>query len=352
MKQFKKRLFALLCVCMLTVAAIPLHAEEVTEEAVSTTDLYGGLDPESVVLTVGEDKVPLKKAYFLVKFQQSIVQDMQKSVYGATWYRLQIYEGDRSFQDNMKESIMNLLVRMSLARQHYEEYGIRISKDEKKKIEETVDTFFASNSDKTIEAMMADEETLTEILTDYTLLCKLIAKLTKNVKVEYGEAKSYAYVYGSFGDDAGLDLDEVSEETESLIEAFNNMRSRAVSSGDLKTTAANAGYGTAIHTYFIEDENDELAEFNRIVDGLDKGEISEVVYVGDNQGVFIGCQQELDKDSLADAKSSLYTSEQVKVLRKQMTDWMEEAKVVIDETIWSQVTLAKAISAYRQQVTE
>lgn len=328
-------------------------AAQVTESAgnaVQTEDLYNGLDPEAVVLTVGEEEVPLKKAYFLMKFQQAIVQDMQKSVYGSQWYSLPIYEGDRSFQDNMKDSIMNLLTRMSLARQYQKESGVTISKKEQENIQKAVNAFLASNSEEALAAMMADEALVTEILEDYTILSKVITAVTKDVQAEYGEARTYSYVYGSFGDDAGVkDLNDVSEETETLLEAFNNIYKSVSGGADFDTAAAEQGYPTAIHTYFAGDDEDTLAELNAIMDGKAAGEVSEVVYVGDNAGAFIGCMQEVDADSLEDAKASYLLSEKLKEWKATMGQWLSEKKVDINETLWSQVTMEKSITTYKVQ---
>lgn len=343
MKHIWKKLIALLGAIILLAASVTVQAEE---------DLYDGLDPESIVLTVGKDEIPLKKAYFLVKFQQAIVQDMQKSVYGPNWYNLHIYEGDRSFQENMKESIVNLLVRMSLARQNQKELGIKLSDSEKAAIDEAVELFMASNSQEALDAMMADEAVVRQVLEDYTILSKTLAKLTKDVEVEYGEAKTYSYVYGSFGEDAGTtDLNDVSEDTENVIESFNNVYKTASSGTDFDTAAAQYGYPTALHTYFEGDQRDALAEFNAAMNGLEIGEVSEVVYVGDNQGVFIGCRQEVDEDSLEDAKQSLLKSEQLKELAKSIDVWIEESKPAVDEDIWSQVTMKKPLSAYVAETT-
>lgn len=345
---------AVLCIMPTVVRAA--EAEDVSSASVSgqekQTERADGLNPESIVLTVGEDEVPLKKAYFLVKFQQAIVQDMQKSIYGSQWYNLPIYEGDRSFQDNMKDSIMNLLVRMSLARQNQEALGIRLSEEEQKHIKEAVDNFMASNSEEARKAMMADEEVVTEILEDYTILSKAITAVTQDVEAEYTTARTYSYVYASFGEDAGTeDLNDVSEETETMLEAFHNIRKAVAGGTDFDTAAAEQGYPTAIHTYFEGDTRDALAEFNEAMDGKGSGEVSDIVYVGENAGAFIGCMQELDEDSLADAKSSFLLSEQLKELKRVVRQWLEKAPAKTDANIWNRVTMEKSISAYRTDTT-
>lgn len=369
MRNTLKKIVALLGAVVLLATSVTVHAEETTEAGVPMTiedevkedilvtfipaqeDLYNGLDPESIVLTVGEDKIPLKKAYFLVKFQQAIMQEMLLLTYGSGWYSLPLEDGG-SIQEEAKESIMNLLIRMSLAKQNQKELGVSLSKSDKENIKEAVDLFMASNSDEALAAMMADEALVTEILEDYTILSKVITAVTKDVQVEYGEAKTYSYVYGSFGEDAGTtDLNDVSSETESMMEAFNNIYRAASSGTDFDTAAAEQGYPTALHTYFVGDERDALAEFNKAMDGKQLGEISNITYVGDNMGMFIGCMQEVDEDSLADAKASYRVSEQLKVLKKEVKEWLSHKEAVIKEDIWSQVTMEKSIGIYKAAVT-
>lgn len=333
-------------------AQVAEQADKQTEEPSQTVkstgeEPYGGLDPDTVILKVGRDEILLRKAYFLLKFQQAIVQDMQKSVYGSLWYQLPLYEGDRSFQDNMKESIINLLVCMSLAKQHQKEYQVTVSKSEKEKIDQAVQLYLDSNSQEALEAMMADWETVTEVLTDYTILSKVIDRMTKDVSVEYGQAKTYSYIYASLGEDGGLPLDDVSESTETLIENFNTIHKEVSSGRSFENVAAEKGYPVAMHTYFPDDDRDQLQEFNQAMDGLETGETSQVTYIGNGVGVFIGCMQELDQDSLEQAKRDRRKNEQKTVLHNTMLAWQEEAKPIIDQDVWHQVTMVKEITVYR-----
>lgn len=336
------------CICAIVLAlgqTVSVCAEEsVSAQSVEESDVWDGLNPDDTVLVVGDEKVPLRKAYFLLKFQQSIVQSMQKGMYGDNWYSLPLYEGDRSFQDNMKDSIRNLLVRMSLARQHMDEYGVSISKDEQSRIDEAVDKFFAANSDEAAHVMMADRETVEEILTDYTILAKVIAAVTKDAKAEYGKAKTYSYIYGTITkSESVLERDESSE---SMIEAFGAIRDSVNAGEDFDTAAAEKGYPSAMHTYFIEDDSDKLAELNEVMDELDEGQVSDIVYTKSGSGVFVGYREELDEDSLEEAKASLLLNEKKKLLRKEVQGWMKKTKSTKSDELWEQMTLRRPLAAY------
>ena len=87
------------------------------------------------------------------------------------------------------------------------------------------------------------------------------------------------------------------------------------------------------------------------MNGLAIGETSQVTYVGDHMGLFIGCMQELDLDSLNEAKEDLKRNEQQKVLRKTMLRWQEELSVEIQD-IWNEVTMEQAITVYRNDQAE
>lgn len=355
-KKWMQRCMALACALVLSFGVMTdAGAEETSADAVSAEDgqseLWDGMNPEDTVLTVAGEEIPLKKAYFLLKFQQSIVESMQKGMYGANWYSLPIYEGDRSFQDNMKDSIVNLLTRMTLARQHMDEYGVSVSNEEQKKIDAAVEQFFASNSEEALEAMMADEETVAQILTDYTILSKVITKITENTKVDYGEAKTYSYIYGSI-QSSGSVLEDVDEDTETMIEDFKSIRDSVKAGGDFDSTAAAKGYPSAMHTYFIEDDSDKLAELNEVMEGLEEGQVSDVVYTNGSSGVFVGYREPLDEESLEDAKASLLLNEQAKVLRRKISEWLEQTKSVVEQEVWSQVSMKRPLKAYMATSSE
>lgn len=342
------------CVCaMLLITGTGMWeacAQEASDTAVSAQDglaeVWDGLNPEDTVLIAGKEEVSLRKAYFLVKFQQSIVHSMQKSMYGSEWYSLPIYEGDRSFQDNIKDGTINLLERMSLARAHMEELGVTVSKEEQQKIDDAVELFFQSNSEEALEAMMADQETVTEILQDYLILSKVITKLTKDTKVDYKNARTYSYIYGAFQESVDSALQELDEDSESMLEDFRSIRQAVQSGTDFDTAAAQKGYPSALHTYYIEDDGDKLAEFNEVMQELKEGEVSKVTVTKSRSGIFLGCVQKLDEEGLEDARASLLKTQQAKELRARMNEWMETMPMQVDDAVWNEVTLKRAITAY------
>lgn len=305
-------------------------------------ELYDGLDPDEVILTVGKDAVPLRKAYFLLKFQQAVVE----SVYGSNWSAYLGGDEIEDFQKDMKDSIMNLLIRMSLARQYQEEYDIALTKEEQADINQTVDAFMKSNSDEAQQAMMADEAILTEILEDYTLLSKMTGAVTGSTSVEYGNAKTYAYIYASLGENAGSLLEDTDESTEKTLANFASVYNRVSSGEDFYTVAAELGYPAALHTYFAEDDGDAMQEMNQIMDSIKTGEISKVEHVGDDRGVFIGYAVQDDEDSLNSAKEDYLKREKSRVLKEQMQKWMKENEPVVNQELWDQVNLERSIKAY------
>lgn len=328
-----------------------VRAEETSDASVSAEDgqkdAWDGLNPDDTILIVGEDEVPLRKAYFLVKFQQAVVQTMQEAAYGSEWYSLPIYEGDRSFQDNMKESVMKLLVRMSLAKSHMDELGIRVSEEEKKKIDETVQLFLDSNSDKALEALMADRDTVTEVLTDYLILSKTITKMTQSVEADYGEPKTYSYIYGSFNGTVDSVVEQLDEASESLIEDLRAIRDAVIAGTDFDTAAAERGKPVAMHTYYAGNDKDELAEMNEVMQELEIGQVSAVTMTKSKSGVFLGCPREVDEGGLAEAKASFLKTVQAKELHKRMSEWVDEAQAQIQEDLWDKVTMENKIATYR-----
>lgn len=344
-KNILKKIAAGIGILTLLSGALPVYADDSASGAAAQAQ-NDVLDPESTVLVVGKDKVPLKKAYFILRYEQSVMQDMLSGVYGAGWYEMEVEDG-RTFEDEMKDGVMNLLVRMSLTKQNQKELGIRISQDEKKAIEAAAEEFMNSNSDKALEAMMADRELVEEILTDYTLLSKMTLTVTKDTKVKYGKAKTYSYIYGSFSENALSAQNEMEEEDETMIETFRSIRQSAVTDSDFSTAAANNGYRVAMHTYFAGNDKDALAEFNQVMDGLEPGEMSEVTTVGDNQGVFLGCMEaEVDEKSLEEAKQNFLKNSQVKDLIKKMTAWAEKTAPEVQGSVWAPVNLSEPLSAY------
>ena len=133
------------------------------------------LDPDQIVATVGEDTVTLGTANFFARLQQASYETYYAGMMGTTGEEMwnQSDESGVSYQDSVKEGLMDNLTTMYVLRQHADEYGVSVTDEEKESIEKAAKDFIASNDEETLDQLTADETTVKELLELMTIQAKM-----------------------------------------------------------------------------------------------------------------------------------------------------------------------------------
>ena len=133
------------------------------------------LDPDQVVATVGDESITLGTANFFARLQQASYETYYAGMMGTTGEEMwnQIDESGVSYQDGVKDGLMDNLTTMYVLRQHADEYGVSVTDDEKNAIEKAAKEFLESNSEEVLNEVSADEETIKELLELMTIQFKM-----------------------------------------------------------------------------------------------------------------------------------------------------------------------------------
>ena len=222
MKKAKRWLACVLCLMM---AAAMLTGCNGSKESKKNSDL----DPKAVVLTVGEEKVPLQVAYFVLKWQQASYQSMATAVYGEEWYNQDLEGNGETFLDYIKSTVMDSLTDMYLCRQQAESLGVALSEEEQKNIDDAVKGYMKANSKDAQEAMMADEATVRTVLENYTLYSKVYNQVVKDADTSVSEEEArqgtYSWIYQDFTttDEEGNQTEYTDAQKEKYYQTFENI---------------------------------------------------------------------------------------------------------------------------------
>lgn len=348
---------ALVCTCaMLGVAACGCGSEAPMEEY-----------RDKVVMTVGDQEVPFSEAYFLVKWQQANYQNIiaYNGSYGDDWYAQDIFGTGESFQDYFKDYYQELLTRICVARDKFEEYGMTISDDEKGVIDQYVNQFLGENSEDALNAMLADEDTVRQVLTDYRILERVAAKEVENVDQEVSQeelreaayTRTYDYIYVSFEtkDEEGKSTLLTAAEQEDYMNQLGIIRAQTIEKGDFDQAAKDAGQTVSSHTYHPGDDEskDTLHEINDYMDTLELGAVSDVIPL-DDTGVILAYMasdntSELeDEEVLSKAKDTVIAKRKLETFQNAVKEWRAEYKdkgIKVDEDLWGKITMEEPLAA-------
>ena len=153
------------------------------------------------VAKMGDAEITLGEAEFMLRYNQAKTQGYLGALFGegSNVFQQDLTGSGQAYGVTMKESVMNDLKDMILMEQHMSDYNVELTDEEKAAIEETAKEFLAENSKDVLKALAATEETVTRVLTLYTIQSKMQTAIEADVDTEVSDdeaaQKSIQYVY-------------------------------------------------------------------------------------------------------------------------------------------------------------
>ena len=136
-----------------------------------------GINTGATAASMKNQTVTMGMANFTCRYQQANVEDYYKSMMGAKssselWSK-DLYGNGTTMEDTMKDSVMEQLHEMYTLQAHMKDYDVSVTKDEKAAIKRAAQQFISDNSSEALKEMTADEDTVEELLTLYTIRSKM-----------------------------------------------------------------------------------------------------------------------------------------------------------------------------------
>ncbi len=341
MKRTKRLLAILLCLTMTAALSAGCGKKNTNAE----------FDPEAVVMTVGGEQVPLKEAYFMLKWQQASYQTMASNFYGEEWYNQDLEGNGETFLDYIKSTVMETLEDMYLCRQNAEANNVTLTEEEQQKISDTAKTFMNANSKDAQDAMMASEETVRRVLENYTYYNKVYNEIVKDadtsVSEEEARQRTYSYIYQDLvsTDADGNQTEMTDAEKQQYYTKFAEIANAAKDSGDFDKAAEDGGYQVSQHPYTAADyEDDSFKDINGVADDMKVGDVSDLIPV--DGGLFlIHLDSDNDEERTEAMRESMASQKQSEYFENWLSPIRDAAKTEIDEDLWGEIGFEKALAS-------
>ncbi len=195
---------------------------------------------DEVVAKMGDTRLTLGEANFMLRYSQAQTQSYLGAMFGegTNVFQQDLTGSGQAYGETVKESVLNDLKDMTILEQHMSDYNVELTDEDKAAIEEAAKQFIADNSKDVLKEMSATEETVSRILTLYTIQSKMETAIEADVDTEVSDEeaaqKTIQYAY--------FTIPETESETEDTTEA--------ASEGESETTTEAAS----------EDESETVAE--------------------------------------------------------------------------------------------
>ncbi|HJA44284.1 MAG TPA: peptidyl-prolyl cis-trans isomerase [Candidatus Dorea stercoravium] len=300
----------------------------------------GSLEDSDVVATVNDTDITAGVANFYARYTQAQYETYYAGYMGDDMWSGEGEEGE-TYQDTVKDSILESLENMYLMEEHMDEYEVSLSDEEKNSIKEAASQFDESNGLAEKEKVSGTTDTVERILELLTIQKKvqdaIEAGADTEVSDEEAAQKSMQYVVFPFSttDEEGNSVDLTDEEKEALRATAESFAAGAAGAADFAAYATEQGQTSQDATF--DGETSTLpAQLVEAADALDEGGTTGLVQ-GDNGYYVARVTSLLDREATDAKKQEIVSQRQQELLNDTVDGWREDADIEVHERVWDKI---------------
>ena len=300
----------------------------------------GSLEDSDVVATVNDTDITAGVANFYARYTQAQYETYYAGYIGDDMWSGEGEEGE-TYQDTVKDSILESLENMYLMEEHMDEYEVSLSDEEKNSIKEAASQFDESNGLAEKEKVSGTTDTVERILELLTIQKKvqdaIEAGADTEVSDEEAAQKSMQYVVFPFSttDEEGNSVDLTDEEKEALRATAESFAAGAAGAADFAAYATEQGQTSQDATF--DGETSTLpAQLVEAADALDEGGTTGLVQ-GDNGYYVARVTSLLDREATDAKKQEIVSQRQQELLNDTVDGWREDADIEVHERVWDKI---------------
>ena len=362
---------------------------------------------DDVVAKLGDTELTLGEANFMFRYSQARTQSYLGAMFGegANVFQQDLTGSGQVYGETVKESVLDNLKNMTILEQHMSDYNVELTEEDKAAIEEATKQFMADNSKDVLKEMSATAETVSRVLTLYTIQSKMETAIEADVDTEVSDdeaaQKTIQYAYFTIPETES-ESEETTEaesaaEAETAAETETEMASEAESVSEAETVSEDASEEATEET--TESETEESAEkketretaqgiidavnggqtledavkavdenksvttysygsdettlnenLKNAADALSDGEVAAEPVEGENGYYVVQMVSTFDRDATDQKKEEIIKNRKSELYNNKLTEWDTES-FEINEKVWATVTY-EDIFTMKQEETE
>ena len=249
---------------------------------------------------------------------------------------------DQTYEESVKDSLMENLENMYLISQHAADYEVSLTKEEEDAISEAAAQFDEDNTDEAKEIVSGYRKDIEEFLRLATIQTKMDSKMREgvdeNVSDEEAAQKAMKYVFFSYTttDDSGNSTELTDDEKADLKTNAQTLADRVNAGEDISTVAEELGQ-TAYDLTFDSESTSPNEDLIAAADALKtEGAVTDVIETDD--GLYVGqLTSLLDRDATDQKKESIIEERRQDQYDSLLEQWKDDTDIEVDEKVWNKV---------------
>lgn len=327
-------------------AAIAAAAGALT--AMMVTGCSGTLDPDAVVMTIGDEEVTLGVANFYARMTQAQYETYYLSMMSSNGMAMtaedmwnQEYDG-KTTEESTKESLLESLQNMYLISQHAEEYNVSLTDEEEKAISEAAEQFDADNTEEakdTVSGYKKDIEKYLELTTIQTKMDSVMKEgVDEEVSDEEAAQKAMNYVFFSYTttDDSGTTL-ALSDDQKTALKTTAEDLAERVKNGEKMEDVAEESSATVQEATFDAETATYDADLIAAADALKEvGDVTDVIET--DNGLYVAqLTSLLDRDATDTKKQEIVEERKQEQYNSLLEEWKDATEIDVNEKVWDKI---------------
>ena len=244
----------------------------------------GSLKDDAVVVKAGDEEITAGVANFYARYAQAQYETYFASYFGGDDMWTKNASDGKTYEESIKETLLDDLKNMALLEKHMKDYDVKLTKADKKAIDDAAEEFDKANSQKKKDKVSGSEENVKRVMTLMVIEQKMRSAIVTeaNVNVTDEEAVQKHMQYVEFDYTTSSDSSDSSDTTVSDDEKKQVKEKAAVFAEGAKTAEDFASYATeqgteAKDATFDSDSVSPSKEVVKAADKLGEGELTGVV---------------------------------------------------------------------------
>lgn len=326
------------------------------------------IDGTKTVATVGDEKVTLGLASYMVRDQQAQTvsyYNMLMSQYGVSGSASNVWDqkGDdgKTVGESSKDGVMKTINQLYVLKAHAADYDVTITEDEEKAIKEAAAEFIKDNDEKILKKLAVSEDDIVTYLELVTIRSKMHDPMTADVDTEVSaNEKDQTRVTivkvsteGTEKDDDGNTIDLTDEEKAQKKDLAQQVLDKVKASDDVANADMDAlakevddslsatapAFTTAGDT---DDTLDEAVQDAALE--LKDGEVADKVIEGDDGYYVVRLDKMLDEDATENKEKTVISERKSDLYDSTLEDLVKEEKIKVDDKVWDQIKVTDSVS--------
>ncbi len=317
-------------------------------------------DETLVNINKGEASIEYGYGNFFANYYKSLYDTTYGSYYGTDFWTKDMSGNGSTMEADVKDSLMDELKSEYLLEQHAADYGVTLSDDDAKAIDDAAAAFLDDNEKKAVKAMGATEEYIKKMLTGMFYSNKVEAAIKAETQVsltddETGQSKMSYVCFSTKGKTESTDSTSLSPDLSDEEKAKVKENAEALAAADASEFEDKAKeLGGEVKTYTYTTAADSYTDATipesviKAAKDLDEGETSDVIEDEDTGYYVVRLDAVHDDDATSSKIEELTASAQSEHYKEVLDGWEADLDWSVDDSLWDKISMTDVTYTMKQ----